>query len=79
MNTFNIAGLVFILSILFIMLVSRWTEAPDPTKIANVLWKRSTLELPSDIVAMGYPIHRWVSIWWVITISIFVGLYIKYW
>ena len=79
MNTFNIAGFVFILSILFMMLVSRWTEAPDPTKIASVLWKRSTLELPSNIVAAGYPIHRWVSIWWVITISVFVGLYIKYW
>ncbi len=79
MNTFNIAGVVFVLSLLFMVLVSRWTEAPDPAKIASVMWRRSTLDLPRDILAAGYPVYRWVSIWWVITIAIFVGLYIKYW
>ena len=39
MNAFNIAGVVFVLSLLFMVLVSRWTEAADPTKIAGVLWK----------------------------------------
>ena len=78
-NTFNIAGVVFVFSVLFMLLVSQWTEAPDPTKIVSTLWKRSTLNLPENIVAAGYPIYRWVSMWWVITVAVFVGLYIRYW
>ena len=74
MNAFNIAGVVFVLSLLFMVLVSRWTGAPDPAKIASVMWRRSTLDLPREILAAGYPVYRWVSIWWVITIGIFVGL-----
>ena len=79
MNAFNIAGLVFVFSILFMILVSKWTEAPDPSKIASVLWKRSTLNIPENLFSSGYPVYRWISIWWVITISIFIALYIRYW
>jgi SSS family solute:Na+ symporter len=79
MNAFNIAGIVFVLSLVFMVVVSLYTEAPDQEKIAPVLWNPSILHLPKEVLAAGYPVYRYVSLWWVITVGIFVLLYIIYW
>ena len=79
MNAFNIAGLVYIGSLAFMAAISLATPAPDPRAVERVLWTRAVLRLPRALVAAGYPLHRRVSLWWALTVGVFVALYINYW
>jgi len=79
MNAFNIAGFVFVGSLAFMVVLSLYTMPPERAAIERVLWTRAALNLPRDFVAAGYPVYKRVSLWWVLTISIFVILYIFYW
>ena len=79
MHAFNIAGIVYIASLACMALLSLKTRPPEPQSVERVIWSRAVLRLPSALVASGYPIHRRVSLWWALTVGLFVTLYIVYW
>lgn len=79
MNVFNIAGIVFVFSFAFMVAISLVTKEPVRERIEGVLWKPALVHLPKQVLEAGYPIYRQVSLWWVITVGIFVLLYIRFW
>ena len=79
MNAFNLAGFVYLGSLAFMAVVSFYTMPPDRAKIQRVLWTRATLNLPRAVLAAGYPVYERVSVWWALTVSVFVILYVIYW
>lgn len=78
-NAFNIAGIVYLGSIAWMVLLSLRTAPPDQEAVERVLWSRAVLRLPLAILARGYPVHRRVSLWWAITVGVFVALYVIHW
>ena len=78
-NAFNIAGIVYLASLACMAVLSLLTTPPDAEAVNRVIWTRAVLRLPRAIIAAGYPVHRRVSLWWAITVGVFVVLYITYW
>ena len=79
MNAFNIAGIVYVLSLACMAAVSLRTAPPDPESVDRVIWTRAVARLPRAIVESGYPLWRRVSLWWALTVAMFVALYLAYW
>ena len=79
MNAFNIAGIVYVASLACMVVLSLLTQAPDPQSVDRVIWSRAVLRLPLALLAGGYPAHRRVSVWWALTVGMFVVLYLTYW
>ena len=78
-NAFNIAGIVYLASLACMVVLSRGTAPASEASVGRVLWTRAVLTLPRSVVAPGYPLHRRVSLWWALTVGLFVVLYITYW
>ena len=79
MNAFNIAGIVYLGSLACMVLLSLVTPPPERRSVDRVIWTRAVMRLPRAIVSAGYPVHRRVSLWWALTVTVFVVLYILYW
>lgn len=79
MNAFNIAGIVYVASLLCMVALSLATPPPKREMVERVLWTRAVLRLPRTLLAAGYPVHRRVSLWWALTVAMFIGLYVTYW
>ena len=79
MNAFNIAGIVYLGSLACMALLSLVTTPPERQSVDPVIWTRAVMRLPRAIVAAGYPVHRRVSLWWALTVGVFVVLYILHW
>ena len=78
-NAFNIAGIVYLGSLGCMALLSLVTTPPRKQSVDPVIWTRAVMRLPRAIVAAGYPVHRRVSLWWALTVGVFVLLYILHW
>lgn len=79
MNAFNIAGIVYLASIACMVAISLATPPPDREAVERVIWTRAVLALPWAITAAGYALHRRVSLWWALTVAVFVALYLTFW
>ncbi len=79
MNAFNIAGIVYVGSLAFMVVVSLLTSPPDARSVERVIWSRAVLRLPARIVRAGYPPWQHVSLWWALTVGMFVALYLLHW
>lgn len=79
MNAFNIAGIVYVVSLALMAVLSWASPMPNRAAVERVVWTRAVLRLPQAILAGGYPIHRRVSLWWALTVGVFVVLYLLYW
>ena len=78
-NPFNIAGAVFVFSLIFMIALSLVTRPHPVERIEQTLWKSSMTRLPEEVLSQGYPWYRYLSLWWIAVVSVFVGLYIVYW
>ena len=47
--------------------------------VERVIWSRAVLRLPARIVRAGYPPWQHVSLWWALTVGMFVALYLLHW
>ena len=79
MNAFNIAGIVYVVSLACMVGLSLITRAPEPQSVERVAWSREILRLPLRLVAAGYPLRRRISLWWGLTVAMFAVLYVTYW
>lgn len=79
MNAFNIAGIIYLVSIACMVAISLTTPPPDREAVERVIWTRAVLALPAAVTAVGYSLHRRVSLWWALTVAVFVALYLTFW
>ena len=79
MNAFNIAGIIYLVSIACMVAISLATPPPDREAVERVIWTRAVLALPAAVTAVGYSLHRRVSLWWALTVAVFVALYLTFW
>ncbi len=79
MNAFNIAGIVYVASMGCMALLSWITPPPSAKSVERVIWSRAVLRIPRAITLAGYPLYRRVSLWWALTVAVFVALYIVHW
>ncbi len=78
-NEFNLAGVVFILSLIFCFTVSLLTSPPEPKPIEDLVWKPSMVSLPQEELSHGYPWYRNLWLWCGIWVTIMVVIYSKFW
>ena len=78
-NPFNMAGLVLIFSIIYMVVITLLSSSPKEEKIKDFLWNWSMRKLPEEEVVKGYPLYKHLIIWWSIVVGIFILLYIIFW
>ena len=79
MNEFNLAGIVFIFSFAFAVIVSLFTEKSDREHLEGLVWTPSMVRLPEEEVAAGYPWYRNLWLWCGIWVAVMAAIYIKFW
>ena len=79
MNAFNIAGIVYVGALACMALLSLATPPPEKQSVDRIIWTGAVLRLPRAIITAGYPVYRRVSLWWALTVGVFVVLYLAYW
>jgi len=78
-NIFNLAGIVFAVSVVVMVTVSLFTKRTEPEKLEQTIWNRDMLALPQEELDRGYPWWKRIWLWWTILIIVFVVIYIKFW
>ena len=79
MNEFNLAGIIFVISFIFALLVSLLTEEPGKEKVAGLVWKPSMMKLPEDEIAAGYPWYKNLWMWSAVWVAVMVAIYTRFW
>ena len=79
MNEFNLAGIVFILSLVFAIIVSLFTKKSDRNHVEGLVWVPSMMRLPEGEVAAGYPWYRNLWLWCGIWVAVMTAIYVKFW
>ena len=78
-NTFNLGGIVFIISLFVVVVISLLTKPVKPERLKATIWKREMLRLSEEETKYGYPWWKRIGLWWAVLVAIFVIIYIKYW
>jgi hypothetical protein len=79
MNVFNVAGLVLIGTILFLVLTSLLTKPSTTQEGQDYIWKFSMRHLPSELVAEGYPWTKSILFWTLVMVGIYITIYAIFW
>ena len=79
MNEFNLAGIIFVLSLLFAVVVSLLTEKSDKDHLEGLIWIPSMVKLPKEEMTAGYPWYKNLWLWSGIWVAIMTAIYIKFW
>ncbi len=75
-NIFNLGGLVFLFSVIFMVVVSLATKPVAPQKLKATIWKQEMLRLPENEKKKGYPWWQWIGFWFTIVGVLFLIIYI---
>ncbi len=78
-NEFNLAGIVFLIMLLFTFTVSLFTQPPEKDKVEGLVWKPSLTVLPAEEISEGYPWYRNLWMWSAIWVGVMTVIYIKFW
>lgn len=78
-NEFNLAGVVFVLSFIFMIVISLVTEPPSAEQIKDLVWSRSMVDLPPEELTQAYPWYKNLKFWSLVLITIVVLLYCTFW
>ena len=78
MNEFNLAGIVFLFSFAFAVVVSLITEQPERENVEGLVWTPSMMRLPDEEVAGGYPWYKNLWLWCSIWVAVMVAIYVKF-
>lgn len=79
MNEYNLAGLIFVVSFVFVALLSLVTKPPGPEQIKGLLWRPAMMKLPEAELALGYPWYKNLWLWCAVWVTVMVAIYIKFW
>jgi SSS family solute:Na+ symporter len=78
-NIFNLSGIIFLISLVFIAVVSSVTTPPQAERLSSNLWRPALTRLPEEEVRKGYPWWKRISFWFGLVIIIFVIIYSVFW
>jgi SSS family solute:Na+ symporter len=78
-NTFNLSGIIFLISLVLIGVISRFTRPPDLERVRALLWRRGIVALPEAEIKSGYPWRKRISFWFGIVAAVFIVIYIIFW
>jgi len=78
-NDFNMAGLLLIPVVIFHVVLTYLTPAPDREKIDHWLWKPSMLWPLISAPQARYRWYRRLSLWWAILFVVYLALYVVFW
>jgi len=78
-NEFNLAGIVFIISLIFMAVVSLLTKPPRPQQVEGLVWQPSMVKLPKEELAAGYPWYKNLWLWCFIWLATTAFIYYKFW
>ncbi|MFC2087140.1 SLC5 family protein [Bacteroidota bacterium] len=75
-NEYNLAGILFVGSMLFTYLVSIFTKKPADEQIEGLVWEKSMIKLSAKD---NRPIYRNIWFWSVLFLAIMIFIYAIYW
>jgi SSS family solute:Na+ symporter len=78
-NIFNLSGIIFLISLVFIVVVSSFTIPPQAENLKNKLWHPALTRLPEEEIQKGYPWWKRISLWFTLVILIFFIIYAIFW
>ena len=78
-NIFNLSAIIFVVSTVVIILISKRTSAPVSEKIEATIWKPEMLRLPVEETQNGYPIWKQIGFWFSILTLILTTIYAVLW
>ena len=78
-NIFNMAAVIFLLSVGLIFLVSQYTAQPSSEAIASTLWTPALLKPTEEERALGYPWWKRVGFWFSAVVLCFTVIYAVFW
>jgi len=76
---FNLAGVVFILSLIFGIILSLFTEQPEKHQVDGLVWHLSMTRLPEEEIAAGYPWYKNLWLWCALWVTVMLAIYVKFW
>jgi SSS family solute:Na+ symporter len=79
MNEFNLAGIIFIFSLAFAVIVSLFTAQSGRDQVEGLVWVPSLVRLPEEELAAGYPWYANLWLWSGIWVAVMTAIYIKFW
>ena len=78
-NIFNLSAIIFVFSLCFIAIISRFTQAPDAAEISSTLWNPKMLRPTEEELKRGYPWWKRVGFWFMIVVFCFTIIYAVFW
>ena len=78
-NVFNLGGIVFIISFVFMIVVSLYTRPVEAERLTATIWRPRMLKLPEEELKRGYPWWKSIGLWFALVVLCFVIIYIKFW
>ena len=78
-NIFNLGGVVFIISFVFMIVVSLYTRPVEAERLTATIWKPRMLKLPEEELKRGYPWWKSIGFWFALVVLCFVIIYAKFW
>jgi len=78
-NEFNVAGVIFIIMLVFMVVLSLATPPPRPEQIEGLVWRPSMMRLPAEELALGYPWYKNLWLWCFIWVALMLFIYAKFW
>jgi SSS family solute:Na+ symporter len=78
MNVFNVAGIVFIIIVLFIILFTLLWKKEEPER-TDFIWNLKMSSLPSEATAKGYKWYKNLVFWSIVMVAVYIFIYIVFW
>jgi SSS family solute:Na+ symporter len=78
LNDFNLAGWVFAFSLVFVALISVFTQPPRAEQVEGLVWRPKVMRLPEAELA-NYKWYKNLWLWCAIWVGVMVAIYIKFW
>ncbi|MEA1996066.1 MAG: sodium/solute symporter [Gemmatimonadota bacterium] len=78
-NEFNLAGIVFILSLLFCIIVSLATEPPKTKQVESLVWQPFMNKLEAEEMPSGYAWYKNLVMWSAIWVAVMIAIYAEFW
>ena len=79
MNVFNVAGIVFIFTVIFIIITSLLSRTVVSARAEEYHWTFAMRNLPAELVKKGYPWYKRVLFWVIVMSAIYLIIYISLW
>lgn len=79
LNEFNIAGVVFAASLVFMVVTSLVTKRPRAEQAEGLVWRPSMARLSEDGLPVGYRWYKNLWLWCAIWVAVMVAIYIRFW